>query len=124
MGVDYNPSHIRVLACSSQIGHFINSNFKDTDIKLDGEPQIINLPFKCVEGTLSGGNAMWMMWHKKGGALEFNNCHHGQFFHIPTVRRCESQHTYAVESERRVQHVLDDSDASCIEGPDDGDANF
>jgi hypothetical protein len=81
-------------------------------------PQIINLPFKCVEGTLSGGNAMWMMWHKKGGAVEFNNRLHEQFFHILTVW-CESQHTYAVESERTVQHVLDDSDASSIQGPDE-----
>jgi hypothetical protein len=119
-----NPSHICVLASSSQIGHFINSNFKDTDDELDGEAQIINLPFKCVEGTLSGGNAMWLMLRKKGGAVEFNNRRRKQFFHILTVR-CESQHTYAVESERHVQHVLDDSDASSIEGPsDDGDANL
>ena len=59
---------------------------------------------------------------QEGGSANFNNRCHEHFFHILTVR-CESQHTYAVESARDVEHVLDDSDASSIEGPDgrDGD---
>jgi hypothetical protein len=60
---------------------------------------------------------MWMKWHKKGGAVDFKNPRHEQFFNIMFVR-VESQHTHDVESVQDVEHVLDDSDASSADGVD------
>ena len=56
--------------------------------------------------------------------MDFNNCCHEKFFNIMLVR-VELQHTYVVESAQDVEHVLDDSDASSVDGVDgDGDPSF
>ena len=91
LGTKYNPNHIHVQSCSSQVGHY-NSIFEEHEDELDGDPQIVNLPFKCIEGALFGNNALWTKWHKKGGAVDFNNHCHEQFYNI-MLMRVESQHT-------------------------------
>ena len=116
LGTEYNPNHIPVQSGSSQVGHYINSNFKEHKDQLEGDPQIIKLPFKCIEWAHSGNNAMWMKRRKKGGDLDFNNCHHEHF--STQLVRVESSHTYAVESTQDVEHVLDDSDASSVDRVD------
>ncbi len=117
LGIQYDTTLARVTSRSSQVGHFINSKFEHTEEQLEGVPQIINLPFKCVEGSLPGGDVTWLKWRKKGRSVQYNGVLHQQFYDIMLVKVI-SQHSYAVELGEQANHVLDDSDFSG-EGDDD-----
>ena len=111
LGIQYDTTLARVTSRSSQVGHFINSKFEHTEEQLEGVPQIINLPFKCVEGSLPGGDVTWLKWHKKGRSVQYNGVLHQQFYDIMLVKVI-SQHSCAVELGEQANHVLDDSDFS------------
>jgi hypothetical protein len=112
IGITYDGSLARVSARSSQVGHLVNTTFEHSDELLEGTPQVVSLPFACVEGEVSGGDIKWFKWYKKE-KVKFDGKNHKQFYDILLVK-LTSQKTYATEREDADQHILDDSENDSI----------
>ena len=90
------------------MAHFVNSNYGTTVNKLEGDPQICVLPFKCTEGNVPSSNIHWLKW-PTGFTVVSNGVEHKQFLNILLVK-LNSIATYAVEHQEQDEFVLDDSD--------------
>jgi hypothetical protein len=85
-GTAFDPNLARITARATQVEHVVNSTFDSEETLLDGDPQVIDLPFKCEEGPLSGENAAWLNWCKKGGSVQYGGHQHQQFFNIFQIK--------------------------------------
>ena len=106
-GITYDPNLARVAARSTQVTHFVNSHYDSTVNKLEGDPQICVLPFKCTEGNVPSSNIHWLKW-PTGFTVVSNGVEHKQFLNILLVK-LNSIATYAVERQEQDEFVLDDS---------------
>ena len=60
LGSTWDPAHVRVAARSQQIMHMVNKTFPPYCEKvIEDAPQVIDLPFKCIEGDLI---VNWCYW--------------------------------------------------------------
>jgi hypothetical protein len=51
MGIDYNTESARVQARAQQVTHHVTKNYPKKD-GIMGDPQVIDLPFRCLEGEV------------------------------------------------------------------------
>jgi hypothetical protein len=51
MGVDYNTESDCVQARAQQVTHHVTTNYLEKD-SIMGDPQVIDLPFRCLEGEV------------------------------------------------------------------------
>jgi hypothetical protein len=77
---------------------------------IDGDPQVLNLPFTCVEGEVPGVNLCWVAW-PTDKIITYRNRDHKQFLNIFCIK-LDSIHTFAVARERVSEAVLNDSEES------------
>ena len=65
LGIQYDNTLAHTTSRSTQVGHFIISKFEHTEEQLEGDPQVNNMPFKCIEGSLPGGDVTWWSGAKR-----------------------------------------------------------
>lgn len=119
VGIKYDSNLAQVTQRSTQVGHQINTLYEPHETLLDGEPQIIPLPFKCLEGPIPDGDITWFRWYKgKKEDVEYKGSMHKQFFNV-MIFHTISQHTYIAEKKDQHQAVLDDSEDSDIDQEQD-----
>ena len=63
MGQEYNKRHARVQAHSRQVIQPVCREFQSLDDFHLGEPQVLNLPFQCIEGDYA---PLWGSWSGDG----------------------------------------------------------
>jgi hypothetical protein len=107
-GEAYSDASARVLARSTQVTHFVEYNFADSPSMVDGTPQIVDLPFLCMEGEVPADSIMWITW-PTDRYVTYRNADHKQFLNILNVK-VHSIQTYAVARGSVREHVLDDSE--------------
>ena len=117
IGVTYSESLTRVAARSTQVGHDVNTNYDHQDKLLEGDPQLISLPFKCIVGGVPGPDMAWFKWYK-GEKVKVGDKEHKQFYDVMLIK-VVSQASYAEEYQSAEEHIMSDSDASS-DGDDDG----
>ena len=76
MGPEYDLRHACVQARSKQVIQPIRREFQSLDEFHLGEPQVLNLPFQCIEGDYS---PRWGSWSTKGmdrvdGHKQYQKC--------------------------------------------------
>ncbi len=108
-GIAYNTSSGRVLARSSQVTHFVMSNYDEGADKIDGEPQVCKLPFKCPEGDVASEDMMWLNW-PTDRYVPYKGSEHKQFLTIMAIK-LNSVATYAVQRGKYQEVVLSDSES-------------
>ena len=106
----FDEHSARAMARSTQVTHFVESNHPDHPTMIDGDPQVLNLPFTCVEGEVPGANLCWVAW-PTDKIVTYRNRDHKQFLNILCIK-LESIHTFAVARERVHEAVIDDSEES------------
>lgn len=109
-GTVFDEHSARAMARSTQVTHFVESNHADHPTMIDGDPQVLNLPFTCVEGEVPGANLCWVAW-PTDKIVTYRNRDHKQFLNILCIK-LDSVHTFAVARERVHEAVLDDSEES------------
>jgi hypothetical protein len=121
--VPYDPNLARVVAHSSQVTHFVNKNFEESATQLDGDPQVVNLPFKCPEGDVPSDPMIWVNWLIEK-YVRYKNTQHKQFINIMIVR-LNSVASYAMECQDQEKVALSDSESESEEegGNNDGDGD-
>ena len=107
-GEAYNEASARVLARSTQVTHFVEYNFAENPIMVDGTPQIVDLPFPCIEGEVPSEATMWIAW-PTDRFVNYRGAAHKQFLNILIIKVLSIQ-TYATERGNVTEHVLDDSE--------------
>ena len=76
MGREYDPASARAEARAMQITHYVNTKYPARENSVAGDPQIVDLPFKCVEGNLE---AHWCLDAEGMDAVMGKRFHHQQF---------------------------------------------
>jgi hypothetical protein len=109
-GEVYSAASARVMARSTQVTHYMEFNFADGNSTVEGTPQIVDLPFLCMEGEVPAENIMWIAW-PTDRYVTYRNADHKQFLNILNVKVI-SIHTFAVARGSVREHVLDDSEES------------
>ena len=76
MGQEYDERHARVQARSRQVIQPVRREFQSLDEFHLGEPQVLNLPFQCIEGDYA---PRWGSWSTKGmervdGHKQYQKC--------------------------------------------------
>ncbi len=76
MGQEYDVRHACVQACSKQVIQPIRREFQSLDDFHLGKPQVLNLPFQCIEGDYTPD---WGSWFTKGmervdGHRQYQKC--------------------------------------------------
>jgi hypothetical protein len=104
----YSAGSARVMARSTQVTHFVEFNYADGNNTVEGTPQIVDLPFLCLEGEVPAENIMWITW-PTDRYVTYRNADHKQFLNILNVK-VTSIHTFAVARGSVREHVLDDSE--------------
>ena len=84
-GVAYDINSGCVLACSSQVTHFVMSNYDEGADKIDGEPQVCKLPFKWPEGDVASEDIMWLNF-PTDCYVPYKGAEHKQFLMIMAIK--------------------------------------
>jgi hypothetical protein len=76
MGQEYDVRHARVQARSKQVIQPIRREFQSLDDFHLGKPQVLDLPFQCIEGDYT---SHWGSWSTKGmervdGHKQYQKC--------------------------------------------------
>ena len=108
-GIAYDTNSGHVLACSSQVTHFVMSNYDEGADKIDGEPQVCKLPFKCPEGYVASEDMIWLNW-PTDRYIPYKGSEHKQFLTIMAIK-LNSVATYAVQRGKHQEVVLSDSES-------------
>jgi hypothetical protein len=112
VGITYDTNLALVVQRATQVGHEINTRFEPHETLLDGEPQVIQLPFKCLEGPVADGDITWFRWYKgKQDDVEYKGRMHKQFYNV-LIFHVKSDHTYVAEKKKQHTATLDDSEDS------------
>ncbi len=102
MDINWDESHHRVQARAQQVTHLVNKKYSHRDRWIEGEPEVVDLPFKCVEGDL---NVTWGYWPNKMKKI----ARHQQFLPSMTIK-VVSVENYATQLEEEVFAVYSDDD--------------
>ena len=113
-GIAYNPDLARVAARATQVEHVVNNLYDLEEDILDGEPQVVDLKFKCEEGPLTGRRVSWFKWRKKGGNVTVDGRVHMQYYDIMIIK-VVSQETFTTGRENSTEYTLVDSENSSDE---------
>ena len=76
MGDSFSETSARNQARSQQVTHYVNQKYPAREKTIEGDPQIINLPFKCIEGDLI---AEWGSWAEGRERFHGQRYKHQQF---------------------------------------------
>eukprot|EP00956_Cyclotella_meneghiniana_P024430 scaffold49001_cov77-Cyclotella_meneghiniana.AAC.1 len=76
LGHAYKEDSARTAARYMQVTHPANKKYPGRENFIEGKPQVINLPFKCVEGDLK---PVWNYWAEGQEKLEGKKYVHQQF---------------------------------------------
>ena len=86
MGNDYHEDHVQVQARLSQVTYPVARSQNARKTLMEGEAQIVELPFKCIEGDI---RPKWGQWDKMGQRIN----RHKKFL-ISMTLKVTSEYSY------------------------------